>query len=99
MSASDDRRRLLLRDLDRIVESLGEALARPEERFARDSALLHFNLAFEVAWKRLQSIAARERVDVASPRAAFGFALRIGLVEDEVGWRRVLEARNDAVHL
>ena len=99
MTASDERRRLLLADLDRIVEALASALERSDEKFARDSALLHFNLAFEVSWKLLQSLAAREGVDVASPRAAFGFALRIGLIEDEIGWRRILEARNDAVHL
>lgn len=99
MASSDERRRLLLADLDRIVDTLASALNRSGERFARDSALLHFNLAFEVSWKLLQTIAAHEGVDVASPRAAFGFALRIGLMQDEIGWRRILDARNDAVHL
>lgn len=95
----DERIRLLRADFERVVAALADALAHPHDRFARDSSLLHFNLSYEVAWKLVQAIAARDGVDVVSPRAAFGFALRAGWITDEVAWDRIVRARNDTVHL
>ena len=97
--ARSERIRLLGADFARVVGALSEALAHPNERFSRDSSLLHFNLCFEVSWKLIQAIAARDGVDVVSPRAAFGFALRAGWIDDEVAWDRIARSRNDTVHL
>jgi len=101
MSAApqDERIRLLSADYSRVVSALADALAHTNERFARDSSLLHFNLSYEVAWKLVQAIAARDGVDIVSPRAAFGFALRAGWITDEVAWDHIVRARNDTVHL
>lgn len=94
-----DRIRLLSADFSRVVGALEDALAHPNERFSRDSSLLHFNLCFEVSWKLIQAIATRDGVDIVSPRAAFGFALQAGWINDEVAWDRIVRARNDTVHL
>lgn len=98
-AARDERIKLLGADFARVVDALADALAHPSERFSRDSSLLHFNLCFEVSWKLIQAMAARDGVDVVSPRAAFGFALRAGWIVDEVTWDRIVRARNDTVHL
>jgi len=98
-AAQDERIQLLRADLERVVGALSESLAHSNERFARDSALLHFNLSYEVAWKLIQAIAARDGVDVVSLRAAFGFAHRAGWISDEVTWDRIVRTRNDTVHL
>lgn len=99
-SASQNERIQLLRaDFERVVSALSESLAHSNERFARDSSLLHFNLSYEVAWKLIQAIATRDGVDVVSPRAAFGYAHRAGWITDEVTWDRIVRTRNDTVHL
>ena len=65
----------------------------------RDSAILRFGLAYEVAWKHLQVLAREQGLESAGPRQAFENAFRLGWIEDEVIWRDVLTARNQAVHV
>ncbi|MBM4111488.1 MAG: hypothetical protein FJ254_09070 [Phycisphaerae bacterium] len=90
---------LLLADLKRVVDRLALALRRNDQEFAADSALLHFNLAFEVSWKLLKLDAARAGVVAPTPRAAFRHGLQAGLITDEAAFERILRQRNDAVHL
>jgi nucleotidyltransferase substrate binding protein (TIGR01987 family) len=72
---------------------------RTDQDFAADSALLHFNLAFEVSWKLLKLDAARAGVVAPTPRAAFRHGLQAGLIADEAAFERILRQCNDAVHL
>lgn len=100
MSQPDPERfDLLLADLARVVDRLELALQRTDQEFAADSALLHFNLAFEVSWKLLKLDAARAGVVAPTPRAAFRHGLQAGLIADEAAFERILRQRNDAVHL
>ena len=97
--AEPERFELLLADLERVVNRLECALRRADQEFAADSALLHFNLAFEVSWKLLKLHAARAGVTAPTPRAAFRHGLQVGLISDEATFERILRQRNDAVHL
>jgi nucleotidyltransferase substrate binding protein (TIGR01987 family) len=97
--AEPERFELLLADLQRVVHRLECALQRADQEFAADSALLHFNLAFEVSWKLLRLHAARAGVPAPTPRAAFRHGLQVGLITDEATFERILRQRNDAVHL
>lgn len=65
----------------------------------RDSAILRFELAYEVAWKHLQVLAREQGLESVGPRQAFENAFRLGWIDDEVVWRDVLTARNQAVHV
>ena len=86
-------------DLDRVVSRLREALALPADPVVRDSAILRFELAFEVAWKTVQAFARPQGFEVSSPRQAFERAFALGWVKDEVLWKDLLDARNLAVHV
>lgn len=88
-----------LRDLHQIVAKLEAALAAPKTDLARDSAILRFELAYEVAWKAIQKFAAAEGLAVNSPRQAFERAFQLGWISDEVLWREMLAQRNAAVHI
>lgn len=65
----------------------------------RDSAILRFELTFEVAWKHLQALARDQGLESAGPRQAFENAFRLGWVDDEVIFEEILRARNLAVHV
>ena len=89
-------------DLESIVGRWGEALeawrATGSDR-DRDSAILRFELAFEVAWKHLQSLTREEGFESNGPRQAFENAFRLGWIEDEVLWSDAIKARNTAIQV
>ena len=65
----------------------------------RDSAILRFELAYEVAWKLLNRLAHRQGLASAGPRQAFAHAFQLGWIEDETVWFDILQTRNQAVHV
>jgi len=89
-------------DLNRVLERWAEALVAWEATSSdrdRDSAILRFELAYELMWKHLQAAVRQEGLDSAGPRQAFTHAHRMGWIDDEVLWDEVIKARNTAVHL
>lgn len=89
-------------DLERIVAAWAEALAAYAATRSdrdRDSAILRFELSYEVAWKHLQRHAREHGLDAMSPREAFGRALQLGWIEDEAAWFDIIAALNLAVHV
>lgn len=88
-----------LNDLVRITSRLRESLALPLDSVVRDSAILRFELAFEVAWKTVQQFAREQGFEVNSPRQAFERAFLLGWITDEILWEQMLAARNMAVHV
>jgi nucleotidyltransferase substrate binding protein (TIGR01987 family) len=89
----------VLRDLENVVSKLEEALNAPKSDLTRDSAILRFELAFEVSWKAIQKFALAEGFEVNSPRQAFERAFQLGWITDEVLWKEILSQRNMAVHI
>jgi nucleotidyltransferase substrate binding protein (TIGR01987 family) len=89
----------LLRDLEKVVSKLEEALNAPKFDLTRDSAILRFELACEVSWKTIQKFALAEGLEVSSPRQAFERAFQLGWITDEVLWQEILTQRNLAVHI
>ncbi len=66
---------------------------------ARDSAILRFELAYEVGWKAVAAMARRAGLEAPGPRAAFEAAFSLGWTSDEELWERILRARKLAVHV
>lgn len=86
-------------DLERVVVRLREVLALPVDSVVRDSAILRFEMAFEVGWKAAQAAARCQGLEASSPRQAFQRAFSLGWVTDEVLWKDLLDSRNLAVHV
>ncbi len=89
-------------DAARIVAAWGEALAAHAATGSdrdRDSAILRFELSYEVVWKLLQRLIRAQGLDAAGPRQVFAAAFRLGWIEDEAVWFDVISARNQAVHV
>ncbi|MEN9813958.1 MAG: hypothetical protein RL479_2644 [Verrucomicrobiota bacterium] len=98
MSSLPQQRADLIAIVGRWREALTAWQAQGSDR-DRDSAILRFELAYEVAWKHLQALAREQGLASAGPRQAFENAFRLGWIDDEVIWRDVLTARNQAVHV
>lgn len=89
-------------DAARIVAAWGEALAaygRTGSDRDRDSAILRFELAYEVVWKLLQRLIRIQGLEAAGPRQVFGEAFKLGWIGDETAWFDIITARNLAVHV
>ena len=84
--------------LEHALERLDEALARPVDPLIRDAAIKRFEFTFEMAWKAIQAQARREALDCLSPRDCFRTAFRLGLVENDERWMRMVEDRNRTSH-
>jgi len=93
------KKEALKRDFDDILSRWGEVLNQPESDIVRDSAILRFELTYEVAWKLVQLLAREEGYEVNSPRQAFQRAFTMGWVTDEEVWADIVQARNTAVHV
>ena len=89
----------LLRDLEKVVSKLEEALNAPKFDLTRDSAILRFELACEVSWKTIQKFALAEGLEVSSPRQAFERAFQLGWITDEVLWQEILTPQSGGSHL
>ncbi len=93
------RRKALKKDFEDILSRWGQVLDQPESDLVRDSAILRFELTFEVAWKLVQFLAREQGYEVNSPRQAFQRAFTMGWITDEEVWADIIKARNTAVHV
>jgi len=89
-------------DFDRIRGRLAEVLATPPgERTTRDrdSAILRFELTFEICWKLLRRLVREQGLESNGPRQALENAFTLGWIEDETVWFDLLKDRNLAIHV
>jgi len=93
------RRKTLKKDFDNILSRWGEVLGQPGNDVVRDSAILRFELTFEVGWKLVQFLAREQGYEANSPRRAFQQAFTMGWITDEEVWADIIKARNTAVHV
>lgn len=93
------KQELLKKDFEDILARWGEVLDEPESDIVRDSAILRFELTFEVAWKLVQLLVREQGYEANSPRQAFQQAFTMGWVTDEEVWADIIRARNTAVHV
>lgn len=97
--AEETKKALLKADFDNILASWGKALHAPKSAMARDSAILRFELTYEVTWKLLQLVLEEQGFQVKSPRQSFQQAFSMGWFPDEEIWVDIMKARNTAVHV
>jgi nucleotidyltransferase substrate binding protein (TIGR01987 family) len=65
----------------------------------RDSAILRFELSFEVVWKYIQDRVRANGLESNGPRQAFENAFTLGWIEDECLYDEILKKRNLATHV
>jgi nucleotidyltransferase substrate binding protein (TIGR01987 family) len=85
----------LSEDLARSLDRLAGALRIPEEEpLAIDGTIQRFESTFELFWKVLRRLLARDGIEANSPRAALQQSYGLRWLDDEPDWLKVLEDRN-----
>jgi len=84
--------------LEQALARLDEALARPEDAIVRDASIQRFEFTFEMAWKAVQVHAAAEGLECVSPRDCLRAAFRLGVVDNDPTWMKMVEDRNRTTH-
>lgn len=88
-----------LRNLERAVSRLKEALNEPETNpLAIDGTIQRFEFAFELNWKTLKRMLEAEGIAAATPRAVLREAFTAQWIDDEAAWLQMLSDRNDTSH-
>lgn len=89
----------ILKDFNQAITALKEVLAVEKNKIVRDSALLRFQLCFELAWKVIKVYSRKEGLECFSPKSCFQTAFQIGIVDYDENWINMVEDRNSIIHL
>src|SRR5437773_12157719 len=88
-----------LRNVDRALSWLNEALVMTEDPIVRDACIQRFEFTFETAWKAIQADANAEGFECTSPRDCFRTAFKMGVLDlQEISWLKMVEDRNRTSH-
>lgn len=94
----DDLRVVRLASFGDVMVRLEAALAQPRTEWTRDAAIQRFEFTFELAWKSASACVRAEGLDALSPREALRASYRLGWVDDDALWLRMLDDRNRTSH-
>lgn len=95
----DQRWQTSLRQLEIVLERLGQALAEPENNPLRaDATIQRFESAIEMFWKTFKHLLALEGKETLSPKESLQAAYQLGWIEDEAVWLGMLKDRNLTSH-
>ncbi len=93
---------LILKDLEKALKSLHNALKLSKDDIVRDAAIQRFEYTYEIAWKLIQRWLKKnvgaEAVDALSKKDLFRMGAEKGLIDDPLKWFEYHEARNLASH-
>jgi nucleotidyltransferase substrate binding protein (TIGR01987 family) len=91
--------RRLFDSLNASLERLGEALSISDDQpLAIDGTIQRFEFTFELFWKVLQRLLADQGIAANSPKAVLQHAYRLGWLDNEATWLKMLEDRNLTSH-
>ena len=65
----------------------------------QDAVIQRFEFTYELLWKVFRKIARLKKVDCFTPRDAFSFAFKLGLLDDEGLFLEIIDARNKTSHV
>ena len=91
--------RRLFDSLNASLERLGEALSISDDQpLAVDGTIQRFEFTFELFWKVLQRLLADQGIAANSPKSVLQHAYRLGWLDHEATWLKMLEDRNLTSH-
>lgn len=88
----------LFNDLQKAIQKLEEALALEKTEITRDSAILRFQLCFDLAWKAIKAYGKTQGVECYSPKSCFQAAFQVGLIDYDEKWLAMIDDRNLITH-
>jgi len=88
----------VLEDFSQAVSNLKEGLDKTVDDLDVDGSIKRFELSYELAWKLIKAFLLETGINCKNPRDCFKSAKANGLINDELGWLRMIEDRNLLVH-
>lgn len=90
----------LKEDFSKAIQRFDEVLQLEKTDVVRDSAIKRFEIAFELAWKTIKAYLEEAHTSTCvSPRNCFQEAFRVGLIDYDDKWLRLLDDRNYTAHV
>jgi len=90
----------LLEDFERILTKLDEVLRLEKTEINRDSAIQRFEIAVDLAWKTLKTYLEEYKgIICRSPKGCFREAFSQGIIDYDDYWIKIIDFRNQTVHL
>ena len=81
-------------------QRLEEALvSQIESELKQDAVIQRFEFTYELLWKVFRKIARFKKTECFTPRDAFSFAFKLGLIDDEGIFLEIIDARNKTSHV
>ena len=81
------------------VKRFEEILTEEKNDIVRDSAILRFELVFDLSWKFIKAFLEEEKgIKCLSPKECFREAYRQGVIDYDELWLNMADLRNEAVH-
>lgn len=88
----------MLADFQKATKRLEEALSLKKNEITRDSAIMRFQIVFDLAWKLIKVYARSEGLECYSPKNCFQTALQLGLIDYDERWLEMINDRNLIIH-
>ncbi|WP_299199300.1 HI0074 family nucleotidyltransferase substrate-binding subunit [uncultured Amphritea sp.] len=93
---------LILTPLQKVTESLANAIAQPKNEFIRDAVIQRFEYTYELAWKFIKcdlvDDVGSEAINGLNRKDLFRIAADKGLITDPLPWFSYHKARNETSH-
>ena len=87
------------KDFERALGALEKGVAEARTELEIDGVIQRFEFTFELSWKFLRVYLENEGILVNTPRSCMKEAFRLRLLDKEEEGLRMLDDRNDSVHL
>lgn len=89
----------IFEDYINILKRFEDVLKEPESDIVRDSAIIRFELTFDLMWKLEKAFLEEyHNVSCSSPRNCMKEAFRLGIIDYDDFWLDMINLRNEAVH-
>lgn len=88
----------MLADFQKATKRLEEVLSLKKNEITRDSAIMRFQIVFDLAWKLIKVYARSEGLECYSPKNCFQTALQLGLIDYDERWLEMIDDRNLIIH-
>jgi len=88
------------KDLHQALKRLDEVLAKDKTEEVRDSAVLRFEIAYELTWKFLKLILQEQHgIECRSPKSCLREAYQQGIIDYDQDWLDMVDIRNRLTHI
>lgn len=89
----------LIKQFEKALGRLQEALVLPKTDIVRDSAIQRFEFTLDLSWKTLKAfLEDKKGIVCASPKECFREAYRQKVIDYDDAWIKLVDMRNETVH-